>query len=400
MNIASNYHYSMEPEKVQQCIDAHFFGVNTSRYCSTLIYEGDKVLTPMGPNLVLWDMKTLSRVRIIQESQSLIMCLFENSSVIASVSYSGDIVFFDKKTLKVIDRIKTQQILIRHGAMNEDFIAICAEEGKAGGVTEVFDIRCLKKDSSMKGIEKVLHLEGRWRYPALTDNGTLFITKERRIYEPGVKEDDYPAEPKGPQGPKPFKRDYTYHNFSLETKKETCEPVAGNLVADIINASSNERDRVALVYLTRRVVILNSKTLEVLYNVNIGEAGAIVGSRFDEYSVFLSPKSNFLLEIKAEKAAKLPEDTVVDYKQYLDKDDDPHFRTFQLQSLGLCPKNYSFIWNKKYETAVTCNEDGIFLLDFKAKKAREISLFSITCCGLALSHVNNLNWVHCLKGIC
>lgn len=381
----------MEPATVrQELIDAHYFGVNTARYCSTLIYDGDKLLVPIGTNIVLWDTKSFTRLQTIKECQSSISCLFENSSVIAAICDNASIVFFDKKTLKVVDRINGKGKQCNAGALNEDFLAICADEYGKEGLTEVYDIRCFKKDGPKKGIELVFSLEGSYQYPALTDNGTMFIVKEKKIPEPGVKLEDLMVDPatcKGPQERKAYKVEYTYHNFSLETKKETCDAVAGGIVSDMINGTSNSKDRVGLVYLNRQIVILNSKTLEILYHINIAGAGGIVASTFDGYRMFFCPAANYLFEIKTEKGLNLPGVSSIDYKNYVNKADDPNFRSFKLDTAGLDPTNHSFNWINKYETAVTCNQEGNFLLNFKERNVKDVSLFGITCCGLALSHV-------------
>ena len=88
-------------------MDIFTYGVTTSRYISSLVWQDDKLITSVGSNLGIWDLNSLSRERVIQYNTNVVMALIQNSEFIFSIAYSGEICVLDKKSLNLVTRAKS-----------------------------------------------------------------------------------------------------------------------------------------------------------------------------------------------------------------------------------------------------------------------------------------------------
>ena len=78
------------------------YGVTTSRYNSSLLWNKNKLITSLGSNLGIWDLDTLTRERVLQYNSNVVMVLIENTNFIFSVSYSGEVCILDKYSLDLV----------------------------------------------------------------------------------------------------------------------------------------------------------------------------------------------------------------------------------------------------------------------------------------------------------
>ena len=94
-------------------MDIFTYGVTTSRYSSSLIWQQDKLITSLGCNLSIWDLNTLSREKVLQINTNVVMALIENSKYIFSIGYNAEIYVLDKHTLEVITHTKSAGRCVR-----------------------------------------------------------------------------------------------------------------------------------------------------------------------------------------------------------------------------------------------------------------------------------------------
>lgn len=89
-------------------MDIFTYGITTSRYISSLIWQNDKLITAVGSTLCIWNLKDLSREKVLQVNTNAVMSLIQNSNYIFSVAYSGETSILDKSTLTLITKIKSE----------------------------------------------------------------------------------------------------------------------------------------------------------------------------------------------------------------------------------------------------------------------------------------------------
>lgn len=391
-------------------MDIFSYSVANSRYCAALTNSTGDLLVPVQTNIAVWDWETESRKKIIQSNSNLIKCLIENEKFIVSIANNGETVFLNKLTLEPIKIFPLQIERTSHASINNDYLALISAPDPLKGKLVVYQIKASDDIASDLRLEKIMELEGPYRHCHLTPAKTLFtalehlaietiqeqlkveiktetqeITVQGQIIELGVpiiqKDESKEALSEAPK----VAKWYSYHSFSLESQKEDKEPINEDLISDIMNSSSNGKDRVVIVYYSRRLMVFNPVKLVKLVSFSIEDNGPILTSIFyNTYNLYLTPKSNWMLIVDCKENLESINEKTITLK---DAEEKKHLglTAIPFKSIGVGPRNASILWRKVDEQLYSCNEDGIYLIDFKTGSQRNFSLFSITCCGLALS---------------
>lgn len=101
-------------------MDIFTYGITTSRYSSSLVWQQDKLITSLGSNLSIWDLNTLNREKVLQYNTNVVMSLIENSKYIFSIGYNAEIYVLDKHSLQVITHTKSAGRCVRSYDINID----------------------------------------------------------------------------------------------------------------------------------------------------------------------------------------------------------------------------------------------------------------------------------------
>ena len=94
-------------------MDIFTYGVTTSRYQSSLIWDKNKLITAVGSNLSIWNLDTLLREKVLQYNTNAVMSLLQNTHFIFSVAYNCEISILDKHTLELITKVKSEGRCVR-----------------------------------------------------------------------------------------------------------------------------------------------------------------------------------------------------------------------------------------------------------------------------------------------
>lgn len=89
-------------------MDIFTYGVTTSRYQSTLLWDKNKLITPVGSNLSIWNLDTLTREKVLQYNDNAVMSIIQNKNFIFSVAYNCEISVLDKNTLELLTKTKSE----------------------------------------------------------------------------------------------------------------------------------------------------------------------------------------------------------------------------------------------------------------------------------------------------
>ncbi len=84
------------------------YGITTSRYQSSILWDKDRVITPIGSNLSIWNLETLTREKVFQYNTNAVMSIIQNSNFIFSVAFNSEVVILDKLSLSVVATIKAE----------------------------------------------------------------------------------------------------------------------------------------------------------------------------------------------------------------------------------------------------------------------------------------------------
>jgi len=89
-------------------MDIHTYGVTTSRYDSCLTWGESRLLVPVGPTLCLWNLETLSREKVFHYNSNAVMSLIQNTKLIFSICYNGEVAVIDRENLTLIKKFQAK----------------------------------------------------------------------------------------------------------------------------------------------------------------------------------------------------------------------------------------------------------------------------------------------------
>lgn len=349
-------------------------GVSTARYRSKLFLEGNKILTPIGPNLLLYCLDDNSKIHI-KASLSAITVLLENEGFVICISYSGEIIFFDKITFKKIKSFVMDEKIIRHASATNDYLLVNAEDGEEKGLTQLWYIKDILNNETNKTL---LNLRGRYRFGEICKNNSIFILKKNIIEKIEKKK---------------------IYNFSAELYTSLINPdsqiksltIKGCRI--LSTALCNERKLICINYSDRNLLIINSEKMEIFLNLKISGVGSFLSTCFgDDNHIYLSPKSNYLLKIKCDK--NFEREAEIPIEEY----ENDCFSIKCVNTSALQKDNFYLSVNHKYNCIISSNSYGLNYYDTKTQKTKNFFIANITFCGLAQNIEGSLFAVGDLAG--
>ena len=102
------------------------------------------------------------------------------------------------------------------------------------------------------------------------------------------------------------------HLLDPKTGKDIRENIQLPYVSEIIAAFGNKKGFVLFIYTDRRILIVDTKELKIIYFGHIEGSGSIFCAYFYENYITLCSAKNYLMTINCLKAEKLPEVLVSD----------------------------------------------------------------------------------------
>lgn len=349
-------------------------GVSTARYRSKIFIEGGKILTPIGPNLLLYCLNDCSKIQI-KASLSAITVLLENDHFFICISYSGEIIFFDKINFKKMKSFIMDQKIIRHASVTNDYLLVNAEDGEEKGLTQLWNIKDILNNETNKTL---LNLRGRYRFGEICKNNSIFILKKNMIEKIEKKK---------------------IYNFSAElyTPLNNYDSSIKNITIKgcriLSTAVCNERKLICINYSDRNLVIINSEKMEIFINLKFSGVGSFLSACFgDDNHIYLSPKSNYLLKIKCEKNFEM--ETEIPIEEY----ENDYFSIKCVNSSALQKDNFYLAVLHKHNCIISSNSYGLNYFDIKTQKTKNFFIANITFCGLAQNLEGNLFAVGDLAG--
>ena len=94
-------------------MDIFTYGITTSRYNSSILWNKNKLITGMGSNLGVWNNDSLTREKVLQYNSNVVMVLVQNTNYIFSIAYSGEVCVIDKISLDLVLRTKVEGSCVR-----------------------------------------------------------------------------------------------------------------------------------------------------------------------------------------------------------------------------------------------------------------------------------------------
>ncbi len=252
----------------------------------------------------------------------------------------------------------------------------------------------LKSEKKDVLFEKVLVLKGRYRFATILKEGKLFIVHENILneFERQQWRDMKKENPELSKTLEPKKKyDYDAIVLDIKTKFEILRKNLGHISA-IISSLTNNDDIVTLLYLDRRLSVLNPYTIDSILETKIEGSGAILSAELTERSLYISPKSGVLVQIRLDEVkGEFPPLLNTDLTQ----EQLSSVTVYKLPGSGIDSKVYCILL-KDPQTVIIFFEDGINIIDLASNKTKKISCFNITCCGIALNNVRNLESMNCI----
>jgi len=369
------------------------YGVGTPRYKSYLALSPTELLLPLGPNLILWDLKTQSN-RFLSVTQSVIMVILPlelSKGLVVTVSYNGEITIVNLQTWEIVKEIKAQGSAIREASLYEGILLVVAEDYKEfKGLTEIFDV--------WKGVSKT-SLRGRLRFGELLDEKTVFILRKNPLNEEEktkVMMSDQDLELKtSSKGNKSKKKLFNYymelHDIS---EKSTGMPIKTEHLPDICEiiagALNSKREILAFLYSNRKIVFINPWKLTIMFSLKIAGSGAIMSLSFSSVfpeELIICPKSDTLLKLDCFHLSKQPPPEIVLLDE-IKPNTGFSLETYK-NSEAFSSGNYigfhTYDCNKSRFSYITYNSEGLHVYNYQSKKTTSLQISNITHCGVALN---------------
>ena len=369
------------------------YGVGTPRYRSYVLLSSDELLLSLGPNLILWDLKTQSS-RFLAVTQSVIMVILPlelEKGLVVTISYNGEITIVDLKQWQVIKEFRTQGSGIREASLFNGKLLVFAETFKElKGLTEVFDVWsgvCIKS------------LPGRLRFGEILDDQTIFVLRKNPLTceeKEKVLGKDKDIELKtSSKGNKTKKKLFNYYMELYDiSEKGTNLPIRSEHlpeVNEIIAMAFNiNRDIIAFLYSNRKILLINPWKLTVLFSTKIAGAGAIMSLNFSSAhpeELILCPKQDTLLKLDCAhlSKAKGPDVLILEEIKPNSGFSLENYKGSEAFSVGNYLGFHSYDSNKNRLAYITFNMDGLHFYNYQTNKTTSLQISNITHCGVALN---------------
>lgn len=383
-------------------LHSRYFGVQSARYPATAVLE-TQVAVPLGGEVHIRDLSTLSLTHRFKVADDTVMVLLPLNDHLLCMSYSGVVALYTASGVKLA-QTSTSQRTVRHGAVSKDgrYVCACGEFGPANGTVDVWEI--------VGGeFQPVRKLVGNYRFCEFSNRNQLFVMRESVLErdESSVYRKDQPisaadatvdfpeevqADPIDIEALRASRREnrkntYFACLFDLDSNGRK-DAVALPTVSYIICCKSNAEGLVALMYLSRTLVVLRKETLEVVQSVELQGAGAIIAFTFTDNYVYFSPANRVVTRLAVLEQYAGPVNVM----------ESSHAgvvvtkTNFECLTKGL----YFLQWVDRERRLVVCEETGLFLCALPQYPAATDSScvsqtgHNTTCCGVALNRAGTL----------
>ena len=327
------------------------FGVTTSRYKNTIPVTNNKnqIDTPLGPCIVRWDIKEKKRLNFFQAHHHIVTFMQKsplNSNIIATTCHGGEIKIWNEnwELLSNTLNLESDKLTCAEWSLDGTKILACTEANSMLHLIEVIPL----KDGKFK-LEILEQKKGEFPLATFNNKNQIFCVEE--IYT------------KKEEGCNLIIFDQKFKEIKkIQLEKD-----------DVISilASNDDRKKVALGSLnkTRNIFIIDTETLKIECQFKPSGSGGFKSMLFENDLLYI-PSDNGLFQIFNSKGEKLKE-----YK----------IPSGCIYTIEWASKNDNLMWivneESLYQISLDDEESNI-----KQKIHLDVSLHSITCCGVDFSH--------------
>ena len=383
-------------------LQSRFYGVQSARYPAAVILPG-QVAVPLGGEIHLRSLSDFHLETRFKAADDTVMVLLPcPPHNLVTMAYSGIVGLYG---LDGVRKAQTQasQRTLRHGSVSEngELACACGEFGPANGTIDVWSIT---NDQFIP----LYKLVGNYRFPEFTPGNQLFAMREN-VLEPDPSSSFYKDQPLNPAQPTlDFPLEVASPSIDIEAlraaKRENRKNCYFSCIFDlhgganslkidtvsyIISCKNNQKGLCAMLYLSRDLLVMRMETLEIVANCRLAGSGAIIALTMVDNSVYFSPGSRLITQIRVENGA-LPEvlEVINPSHEAVTTVKTP----FECLSKGL----YYLSWVSKDQQLFLCEENGVFLCSFPQYPSCEGATcmsetgHSTTCCGVALNKAGTL----------
>eukprot|EP01080_Neovahlkampfia_damariscottae_P002843 gene2843-4249_t len=329
------------------------FGVTTSRYKNTVPVsnEIDQIDTPIGPCIVRWDIKQNKRLNFFQAHHHVITFMQKsplNPNIIATACHGGEIKIWNEKWQLLSNTldVKDDKLTCAEWSLDGTKILTCTE---ANSFIYIINVNTLEDGK----IQLEIAHQKKGNFPLATFNNKNELFCLEQIYTEKINGCNL----------------VLFDKNMKEIKKTQLEK------DDVISllASNDDRKKVALCSLnnTRNTYIVNTESLEVESQFKPAGSGGLKSILFEDDLLYF-PSDNGLFQIFNSKGEKLKE--------------------YKIPSGCI----YTIEWASKIDNLMWfVNEESLYQISLEKEKEKEkhildISLHSVTCCGVDFSHDSKL----------